>query len=61
MGSLPEEMQKVYDCLDVYPVDIETIIVKTEMSAARVSELLLRLEIEGLVESLPGKQYKSYG
>ena len=56
--GLDEESKIVFELLDVYPVDIETLIRQTGMAAQQVSEALLLLELGGLIESLPGKQYR---
>ncbi|MEJ2689111.1 MAG: DNA-protecting protein DprA, partial [Deltaproteobacteria bacterium] len=56
--ELEGESKAVFDLLDVYPVDIETLIRQSGMAAQQVSEALLLLELSGLIESLPGKQYR---
>ena len=56
--ALAGEAQIVYSCLDVYPQDIDTLIQRTGLSAGRVAELLVVLELDGLIESLPGNQYR---
>ena len=69
MGSVPttdgekvapgdEEEQRVLDCLDVYPVDIDTILRVTGLDAGRVLDLLLQLELKGLVRQQPGQMYE---
>lgn len=56
--GLDEKSKIVFELLDVYPVDIETLIRQTGMVSQQVSEALLLLELGGLIESLPGKQYR---
>lgn len=56
--ELAPEADKIFSFLDVYPKTIDEIIRGTTLPAPKVSEHLLLLELEGLVESLPGKQYK---
>ncbi len=56
--GLDGECKIVFELLDVYPVDIETLIRRAGMAAQQVSEALLLLELGGLIESLPGKQYR---
>lgn len=56
--NLTPEAAKIFSFLDVYPKTIDEIIRGTTLSSQKVSEQLLLLELEGLVESLPGKQYK---
>lgn len=53
----PEE-KKLFSFLEVYPKPIDEIIAATGMTASAVNELLLMLELKGMVESLPGKQYQ---
>lgn len=55
---LPPEEEKVFSFLEVYPKNIEEIIQAAKLPAHRISEILLRLELMGLVASLPGKQYQ---
>lgn len=55
---LPPEEEKVFSILEVYPKNIEEIIQAAKLPAHRISEILLRLELMGLVASLPGKQYQ---
>jgi DNA processing protein len=55
---LPPEEDKVFSLLEVYPRNIEEIIEAAQLPAHRISEILLNLELLGLVASLPGKQYQ---
>ncbi len=55
---LPEEEGKVFSLLEVYPRNIEEIIQAAQLPSHRISEILLHLELRGLVASLPGKQYQ---
>lgn len=55
---LPPEEEKVFSLLEVYPKNIEEIIQATQLPAHRITEILLHLELRGLVTSLPGKQYQ---
>jgi DNA processing protein len=55
-GDLEE--QCVLDCLDVYPVDIDTIMRVTGFEAGRILDLLLQLELKGLVRQRPGQMYE---
>ncbi|MCX5863767.1 MAG: DNA-processing protein DprA [Deltaproteobacteria bacterium] len=56
--SLPPEEEKVFSLLEVYPRNIEEIILAAQLPAHRISEILLHLELRGLVASLPGNQYQ---
>ncbi len=55
---LPPDEDKIYSLLDVYPKNIEEIIQTAQLPAHRISEILLHLELRGLVASLPGNQYQ---
>ena len=44
--------------LDAYPIKRDELIHKSSFSAARVNELLLFLELEGLIEMLPGDEIR---
>jgi len=50
--------QVVLDCLDVYPRDIDTLVRLTGMALGEVHDLLLQLELRGLVRQMPGQQYE---
>lgn len=52
------EEQRVLDCLDVYPVDIDTIMRVSGLGTGRVLDLLLQLELKGLVRQRPGQLYE---
>lgn len=53
-----EDERRVLDCLDVYPVDIDTVQRVTGLETARVLDLLLQLELKGLVRQHPGQMYE---
>ncbi len=55
---LPSEEGKVFSLLEVYPRNIEEIILAAQLPSHRISEILLHLELQGLVASLPGNQYQ---
>lgn len=56
--ELTDEEMLIYAHLDVYPKTIDEIIQQTCFNANTVNELLLHMELKGIVEVLPGKQYK---
>lgn len=56
--NLNADENMVISMLDAYPKSIDEIITKTELSAARANEILLLLELKGLITALPGRQYK---
>lgn len=55
--SLSHDEGRVFDCLGVEPVQIDTIIGATGLGAAGVSTVLLGLELKGLVVQRPGKSF----
>jgi DNA processing protein len=55
---LPLEEEKVFSLLEVYPRNIEEIILASQLPPNRISEILLHLELRGLVASLPGNRYQ---
>ncbi len=57
-GENSEDEQCILDCLDVYPVDIDTIMRVSGLEMARVLDLLLQLELQGLVRQRPGQLYE---
>ncbi len=52
--DLDPDVQSLLKHIDAYPQLRESLLEKSEMSPARVSELLLFLELDGLIEMLPG-------
>ncbi|PLX46845.1 MAG: DNA-protecting protein DprA [Desulfobulbaceae bacterium] len=56
--ALTHEEEKLYGWLDVYPQTIDSLIQNSRMAPDKVAELLLLLELKGLVEPLPGNQYQ---
>lgn len=48
--GLASDLDLVYSCLDFEPQNLEEIVRKTGLSIAGVSELLLRLELDGFIE-----------
>lgn len=59
--ELTGEERSLIKILDPYPSHIDNIIDKSGVKAAKVQEILLMLELKGLVESLPGSQYRLTG
>jgi len=59
-GQAPEgaEERVVMDSLDVYPVDVDTLVRATGLGAAAVLQALLQLELKGLVRQQPGQMYE---
>ena len=53
-SDLDPDVQSLLQHIDAYPQLRESLLEKSKMSPARVSELLLFLELDGLIEMLPG-------
>ncbi len=56
--TLSEAELQIYNCLEVYPKNIEEIIAASGQTAHLASETLLHLELKGLINTLPGKQFQ---
>lgn len=60
VSSDPETLV-LLDCLDAYACTRDELITRSKMSAGRVNELLLFLELDGLVEILPTDEVRRLG
>ena len=58
MEGLSPEEEKIYGFLEVYPSSIDEIIRQSGFTPQKANELLLMMELKGIVESLPGKSYR---
>jgi len=58
VAETSEEEKKVLGQLEVYPKTVDDVIVGSELPVEKVNELLLTLELKGLCEVLPGRQYQ---
>ncbi len=56
--QLNKEEAVLFKCLEVYPRTIDEIVRQSGLTPQKVNELLLLLELKGLVVSLPGKSYQ---
>ena len=56
---LAGDEERILKLLDVYPKHIDVIISQAQLGVAKVNEVLLRLELHGLIETLPGQQYRA--
>ncbi|MDR9501377.1 MAG: DNA-processing protein DprA [Desulfurivibrionaceae bacterium] len=56
--ALTPEEERLYGWLDVYPQNIDELIQNSHMAPDKVAELLLLLELKGLIESLSGNHYQ---
>jgi DNA processing protein len=59
--GLSGEESRLFTFLDIYPMTVDEIITKSGFPAHKVSQLLLMLELKGVVEALPGKQFQKKG
>ena len=50
--------RRLLTCLDVYPVNIDELVYSSGLGSGEVYDLLLRLELKGMVRQLPGQQYE---
>ncbi len=57
--ELEAETAALFKLIDQYPVQRNDLVERSGMSAAKISEHLLLLELEGLIEILPGDQIRS--
>lgn len=58
-AELNNEEKMIMDLLEVYPKTVDDVIVGSNLPVERVNEILLILELKGLCEVLPGRQYQS--
>jgi DNA processing protein len=54
---LKDVEQQVFASLDDGPIHVDHLMLRTGLSAGRVLEVLLSLELRGLVQQLPGKRF----
>jgi len=57
MNTLNDAEKAVLNCISSKKADVDTLIVSTGLKAGDVLNILLNLELKGLVEQLPGKTY----
>lgn len=57
-NAVGEDEQRVLDCLDVYPLDIDTIMRVSGLDGGRIFDVLLQLELQALIRQLPGQMYE---
>jgi DNA processing protein len=55
--KLEEEERKIIDILDE-PLQLEEIILKTKMKPEILLQTLTKLQLNGIIEELPGKIYR---
>lgn len=56
--QVPKELEKVYKCIKNEPVSINQIVRKTKMTVQDISYKIMLLELENLIEELPGQVYR---
>jgi len=61
LPELPQGAAGILACLDVYPVDVDTLVRRTGLAPGVVLENLLYLELQGLVRGYPGRMYGLLG
>jgi DNA processing protein len=54
---LDDEYRRLWECLDFDPTSVDTLVERTGLTAHSVSSMLLILEMQGYVSSLPGGLY----
>ncbi len=55
LASLSSDELLVYDALGPYPIHIDELARTLSVSSGKLSSVLLKLEIDGLIQQLPGK------
>ena len=58
-ATVGREERRVLAAMDAYPRHIDEIIAQSGLASAKVNELLLTLELKGLVESAGGRRYRA--
>lgn len=58
VDAFSDDEEKLLRLMDVYPQAIDTLIQQSGMLPQKVNELLLLLELKGVVEALAGKQFQ---
>ncbi len=57
LASLNVDESQVYNALEPYPVHIDKLARKISMELGNLSSILLKLELKGLIQQLPGKLF----
>ncbi len=59
--ELNDDQKTVYEMIEESEqISIDAIIIKTNFPSSKVSTILLELEFEGLIQSMPGKRYSIF-
>ncbi|MEK6198345.1 MAG: hypothetical protein N2B58_09255, partial [Desulfobacterales bacterium] len=56
--NLSQEEAELFEFIGVYPRTFDEIIKESGFTAQRTNEVLLLLELKGIIEPLPGKSYQ---
>ena len=56
--QVPKELEKIYKCIKNEPANINQIVRKTKMTVQDISYKIMLLELENLIEELPGQVYR---
>ncbi len=59
--GLTQDERTVFDAIEAPSSHIDTIVRTTQLSIGQVSSVLLMLELKGIVQQLPGKQFAKSG
>lgn len=59
LSSLGKQEEQILAVLDAYPQHFDTILSQVRLPVHKLNELLLILELQGMVECLPGQQYRA--
>jgi DNA processing protein len=57
--ALSADEYQVYNALEPYPIHIDKLIRKISMNPGQLSSILLKLELNGVIQQLPGKFFKA--
>lgn len=57
-ANMSKAEQQLLGCLEVYPVTIDEIVRQSGHPPAEIIDLLMRLELKGMIRQLPGQQYE---
>ena len=58
LGGMSEDEHHLLTCLDTYPLNIDELVRISGYDSAVLADLLIRLELRGVVRQLPGQQYE---
>jgi DNA processing protein len=54
LASLTTDESQVYEALEPYPIHIDKLVRKISMEPGKLSSILLKLELNGMIQQLPG-------